>query len=325
MNRTRVAVLRGGPSGEYDVSMQTGASVLAALDTERFDAIDVVITKGGEWLTGGYVRYPEQILGSVDVAFLALHGTYGEDGTVQRLLDRYGVPYTGSRAYQSGVAMHKVITKDHLGESGAFLAPHMVVSSGSLQNLHSVSESIADLFGPEYVIKPVNSGSSIGTKIAKNKMFLPKLLKEALEEYDEVIVEKKISGREATCGVVENYRDTELYALPVIEIVPPASADFFDTTVKYNDTTEEICPGRFSRSEKTEMERLAREVHQTLGLSQYSRSDFIVAEDGIYFLEVNTLPGLTPQSLFPKALAAVGGTYEHFIDHLITDALERKR
>ena len=111
--------------------------------------------------------------------------------------------------------------------------------------------------------------------------------------------------------------------MPPIEIVPPQSADFFDYKVKYDDTTKEICPGRFSRDVKEEIERAAKRAHETIGLSQYSRSDFIVADDGIYFLEVNTLPGLTKSSLFPKAIAAVGGTYEDFITHLITDALER--
>jgi D-alanine-D-alanine ligase len=304
--------------------MKTGASVLASLDTDEYEPIDVVITKSGEWLSGGYTHYPEQILGNVDIAFLALHGTYGEDGTVQRLLDRYAVPYTGSGAYASGIAMHKVLTKDHLRDNDILLAPHMVVTGASLKNIHTVSDSIADMFGPEYVIKPVASGSSVGVTIAKNRHFLPQILARALEHYDEVLVEKKITGKEATCGVVENYRNAELYALPVIEIVPPKSADFFDNVVKYDDTTDEICPGRFTRDEKQVMEDVAKRVHQILGLSQYSRSDFIVSQDGIYFLEVNTLPGLTESSLFPKAIYAVGGTYKDFINHLISDRLERK-
>jgi D-alanine-D-alanine ligase len=159
--------------------------------------------------------------------------------------------------------------------------------------------------------------------MVKNPALLESALRTAFEHYDTLIVEKRIPGREATCGVVERFRDQKLYSLPPIEIVPPQAADFFDYKVKYDDTTEEICPGRFSRDIKDEIERVSKVVHETIGLSQYSRSDFIVARDGIYFLEVNTLPGLTKSSLFPKAIGAVGGTYEAFIAHLITDALER--
>lgn len=324
MSKVRVGVLRGGPSAEYDVSMKTGASVLAALDLERFIPVDIVITKNCEWLIDGYVRFPEQILCAVDVAFNALHGTYGEDGTVQRLLDTYGIKYTGSGAYASSIAMHKLLTKDHLRDSGIKMAPHMMVSESSKANLHGVAQSISELFGPQYVIKPVNQGSSVGTMMVKNPTLLAQALQDALNVYPEVIVEKRIIGKEGTCGVVENYRNEKLYALPPIEIVPPQAADFFDHTVKYNDTTEEICPGRFSREEKEEMMRVSQLVHEVLGLSHYSRSDFMIADDGIYFLEVNSLPGLAPMCLLPKAIAAVGGTYQDFITHLLTEALERR-
>lgn len=321
MQKTRVAVLRGGPSVEYDISMQTGASVLAAIDRTTYDPIDVVIMQSGEWLVDGYVRFPEQILQGVDVVFVALHGTYGEDGTVQRLLDRLAVPYTGSGAYASALAMHKALTKDHVADLAFALAPHMLVSRSSLPALFSVTDRIADSFGPSYVIKPVALGSSVGAVMVESPAHLPELLKAALETYDEVIVEQRIIGREATCGVIERYRGQQLYALPPVEIVPPHTSDFFDYEVKYNDATEEICPARFDTEVKQHIEQAAQHIHQTLGLSQYSRSDFIVADDALYFLEVNTLPGLTPASLVPRAIDAVGGTYDGLIEHLLTDAL----
>ena len=321
MQKTRVAVLRGGLSDEYDVSLKTGAAVLEAIDRDRFEPIDIVITRSGEWLVGGFVRYPEQVLPVVDVAFLALHGAYGEDGTVQRLLDRFCVPYTGSKALPSSVAFNKALTKNALKHSGIKMAPHMTVSRDSIDNVHRIADSIVDRFGTQYFIKPVASGSSVGTMMVKNPALLPQALKDALSLYDEVIVEPRIVGREATCGVVERYRDTPLYALPPIEIVPPPRADFFDMDVKYSGETEEICPARFDHKTKRELEDAAKLVHEVLGLSQYSRSDFIVANDGVYFLEVNTLPGLTKESLLPKAIDAVGGTYCDFITHLLTDAL----
>lgn len=321
MSKTRVAVLRGGPSEEYTVSLRTGDAVLRALDRERYEPVDVVITKNGEWLINGVARYPENIIRVIDVAFLALHGTYGEDGTVQRLLDRFTLPYTGSKAYASAVAMNKALAKQHLRDTGIKTPHHMVVSSASRGTLHDIVTRIGSLFGPQYFVKPLSSGSSVGTTYVKSIVDLSDVLLATLDGYEQVLVEERIEGREATCAVVERYRGQDLYALPPIEIVPPPSAEFFDNTVKYNDATQEICPSRFSNETKREIEEASKLVHQTLGLSQYSRSDFIVAPDGLYFLEVNTLPGLTPQSLLPKALAAVGATYPSFIEHLITDAL----
>ena len=149
---------------------------------------------------------------------------------------------------------------------------------------------------------------------------LPQALEKALQENGEVIVEKRIVGKEATVGILENFRNEKYYQFPAIEIVPPENASFFSADVKYTGETQEICPGRFHDSEKEALLKAAKEVHELLGLRQYSRSDFIVAEDGVYFLEVNTLPGLTPNSLFPKAMDAVGSSYNELVAHLVDNA-----
>lgn len=329
MGKLRVAVVRGGPSAEYDVSLKTGECVLDALshehNTSKYDPIDVIISRKGEWLVRGYVRDPRTVVDSVDAVFLALHGSYGEDGQIQRFLDEVHVPYTGSGAYQSAIAMNKVITKDMLKQYGVRMPRHMLIGQSAKHNLTGMIETIAELLGSQYVLKPHNGGSSIGTLVVRNKEELYPALSKMFGSFDQILVEELIEGREATCGVLNDYREQPLYALPAIEIVPPKEATFFDHTVKYDGTTEEICPGRFSGEEKTELERLARLVHMKLELRQYSRSDFIVTPRGVYFLEVNTLPGLTSESLFPKAITAVGGTYEHLIDHLITHTLKQNR
>lgn len=325
MSRIRVAILRGGLSDEYQVSLWTGASVLENINREIFDPLDIVITRQGEWLLHGRAYHPEYILHTVDVVFNALHGTYGEDGTVQRLLERYSVPYTGSKPFASNIAMNKVLTKDFLKGTGVTMAPHIHVTRDSLNDVGRISEKIIDTFAPEYVIKPVSSGSSVGVMMVKNPLLLPQALRDALNSYEEVMVEARIPGREATCGVVERYRGERLYALPPIEIIPPPSADFFNNDTKYNGETQEVCPAQFDRSTKEVIESIAKIVHDTLGLSQYSRSDFIIGNDGVYFLEVNTLPGLTKESLLPKAINAVGGSYSDFITHLLTDALTQFR
>lgn len=326
MRNIRVGVVRGGPSEEHDVSMLTGAAVLEALsdDSDQFEPVDIVVTRSGSWLYNGREWFPERVLGLVDVVFIALHGAYGEDGKIQRVLDRYNVPYTGSRAYASSMAMNKVLTKDFLRDHNIKMAPHMVVTDASKGNTHRVSEAIGSMFGPQYVIKPVSSGSSVGTMMVQNIAMLPRALDDALKTYDQVLVEKRIIGKEATCGVLNRFRNQDVYALPPVEIVPPEAAGFFDRTVKYDGSTEELCPGRFTRAEKRSMEETARAVHDLLGLSQYSRSDFMVHPDGVYFLEVNTLPGLTTESLFPKAMTAIGSSHKELIRHLITDALESR-
>ena len=302
--------------------MRTGAGVFAALKNRQVDTKDIVINRQGEWLVDGFVRTPDRALTGVDAVFIALHGVYGEDGTVQRLLDRFQIPYTGSGAYASSVAMNKLLTKSQLKGAGVKMAPHFRVTRDST-DLRRVSHSITDLFGPDYVIKPVNGGSSIGVEIASGEAELIKSLGKVLDHCEEAIVEKRIHGKEATVGILEGFRDQSFYRLPVVEIVPPEHTKFFDYEVKYNGQTDEICPGRFTKEEKSQMEEAAETIHRKLDLKQYSRSDFIVAPDGVYFLEVNTLPGLTAGSLLPVALEAVGCPYEDFVLHLVNDTLTK--
>lgn len=320
MRNVRVAVLRGGPSEEYDVSMLTGGEVIAALSRQGAGIIDIIISKKGEWIVNGFSVEPKAALVTADVAFIALHGAYGEDGTVQRLLDTIGIPYTGSRAYPSALAMNKILTKDIAREGGLRTPPHLRVTRAS-SDVRRVAATIEALFGPAYIVKPINGGSSLATYKAFGIHELVRALTEALRNREEVLVEKFIKGREATVGIVEGLRGEAFYRLPTVEIVPPSAHGFFDYEVKYNGATDEICPGRFSREEKRTLEEAALAVHQRLGLSQYSRSDFIVADDGgVYFLETNTLPGLTRESLMPKALAAVGQSYDDFVAHLVRQA-----
>ena len=319
MKNLRVAVLRGGPSDEYDVSLMTGQQVIAALERMGVTVVDVIISRKGQWLVHGFERSPKDALVFADVVFNALHGQYGEDGTVQRELDRLGVRYTGSRAYPSALAMNKILAKDALRAAGVKTAPHMRVTR-SATDLRRVAATLENLFGPIYIVKPINGGSSVSTHKAHGSHELIRALSEVLESREEALVEQFIAGKEATVGIVEGLRGEGHYRLPAIEIIPPSSAGFFDYTVKYNGATEEICPGRFTRIEKEALEEAAMKAHHALGLSHYSRSDFIVNNKGVYFLESNTLPGLTRESLIPKALAAVGHSYDDFIAHLVMTA-----
>lgn len=316
----RVAVLRGGPSSEHNISLQTGRGVLDALQRCGISTVDIVINRQGEWVINGFKKLPAEALVAVDVAFVALHGVYGEDGQVQRVLENCGVRYTGSRPYPSATALNKILTKEILKETNIKMPAHLRVG-GNGTDIRRVASTIGSLFGTSYVVKPINGGSSIDTHHANGVHELVYALTDALKKYPEVLVEEYIKGREATVGVLENFRGEAYYCLPEVEIVPPATHSFFAADVKYSGETDEICPGRFSRSEKEMLSEAALLAHQTLGLSHYSRSDFIVNDKGVYFLEVNTLPGLTKESLIPKGLSAVGHSYDDLIVHLVETAV----
>ncbi len=316
----RVGVLRGGPSREYEVSLKTGATVLQHLPDDRFEPLDIFIDKEGIWHLRGRPLPPERILAQVDVAFVGLHGAYGEDGRVQRLLEAHGVPFTGSRALASALAMHKARAKEIAARHGIPVAPHRVVHFDVLTP--QLVTALFRTFPQPSVIKPLTSGSSDAVTIAWSFDDFVAGFEKVFIAHDAALVEQYLEGKEATCGVVEHFRGAERYVLPEIEIRPRGRA-FFDYTAKYEGAAEEICPGNFTREEKEEIARLAKKVHEALGLQHYSRSDFIVTRRGVFFLEVNTLPGLTSASLMPKALGAVGCTLSDFLSHVVGLAQRR--
>lgn len=315
----KVAVLRGGPSVEHEVSLHSGAQVIESLKNTEFSPVDVVISKSGEWLRDGKVFEPLNLLKGVDVVFIALHGSYGEDGELQRFLETHRIPFTGSGSFASATAMNKALTKSQLANLGIKMAPHMYANRDSVSNYRQYAEAVVDVFKGPYVLKPVNGGSSVGTVIAKNPFEIEAALDELFTVFDKVMVEQFVRGKEATVGIINNFRNEAEYTLPIVEIVP--SGEFFDYDAKYGGKTDEICPGRFSEVERQVMSEAARKIHRHLNLRQYSRSDFIVSENGIYFLEVNTLPGLTSTSLLPKALDAVAVSLPSFLRHVINDTM----
>ena len=324
MSKIIVGVLRGGPSSEYEVSLKTGASVLKNLNRDRYEPRDILIAKDGAWHMDGFRRGEDYILHRVDVVFNALHGEYGEDGKVQRIMEHFGAPFTGSLSLPSAMAMNKVMTKNHITRTSIRLPRHIVIENSD-ENLERKIIDAWKTFTQPSVVKPMALGSSVGVGIARDFPTFRSLIINALEKSDAAMVEEYIQGREATCGVVENFRGEEIYQLLPVEIIPPPERDFFDYQAKYSGISREICPGNFSAEEKKEIQQAAALVHKTLGLGHYSRSDFIVSpKRGIYFLEVNTLPGLTSESLLPKSLAAIGCSLPDFLEHLIMLALDRK-
>jgi D-alanine-D-alanine ligase len=319
MSKIRVGVVRGGPSSEYEVSLRSGATILKHLDPERYEPIDILLTRKGEWIVGGLLVDLPTIAHRVDVIWNSLHGEFGEDGKVQRQFEHFRIPYTGSTSLSSAIAMNKALTKERFKELG-IRTPHGTV----IEEDASIEDAVFHVFrnyAMPVVVKPVSAGSSVGVTIAENYEQLLAGVEKA-SEWGAVLVEEMISGKEATCAVLDTENGGVL-ALHPIEIIPDTEKSFFDYEAKYEGKSREICPGNFTIAQLDEIRRLSARIHQGIGLRHYSRSDFIVSPRGIYALEVNTLPGMTEASLVPLALRTAGVEISEFIDHVIRLAIAR--
>lgn len=314
MSSIRVGVLRGGPSLEHEVSLKTGESVLRNLP-EYYSAKDIFISKEGEWHLDGKPAHQERIFRQVDVIFNALHGEYGEDGKVQQLLEVFGVPYTGSGVLASALGMNKILARQAFKSAGLKVPSgfEIVLENGFAETAKKIFKNMP----PPWIIKYPSGGSSVGVSIARSFGDLAGALEKVSSFSSKILVEEYIKGREATCGVIDEFRNQKHYALPVVEIIPPAKNEFFNYDAKYGGETRELCPANFDMATKKEIEKLAMVAHNSIGARHYSRSDFIVSKKGIYILEINTLPGLTAESLLPKALSAVGSSHKELLEHLI--------
>jgi D-alanine-D-alanine ligase len=317
----RVGVVRGGTSSEYEVSLNSGSAVIQTIRDHlghRYVAHDIFIDRNGRWYIDGNPVSVSGLHSKIDVAFNALHGNFGEDGKIQALLESHGIPFTGSGSIGSALGMNKAFSKKVFKDHGLKSPSWIEIRSEEIESdPKKVVEKLFETFILPGVVKPTSGGSSVGVSIVRDYREFPAALIKAAAHGDSVIVEEYIPGIETTCGIVEGFRSEELYALPPVEIRPHAG--FFDYEAKYQNKSDEIVPASFSEKTKREVEELARKVHRAFGLRHYSRSDFIIhPKKGIYVLEVNTLPGLTKDSLMPKSLKAVGGDLHELIGHILS-------
>lgn len=321
MLKYRIAILRGGPSNEHEVSLQSGNHIIQILSPHHF-VIDIVVDKEGVWHAQGVPILPAHALKHIDVVINALHGTYGEDGKVQQILDHVGVPYTGSTSFASALGINKWRSKELFKIAGIKTARATLVSSEN--DISTQALEIFKNFSLPVIIKPISSGSSIGVSIGRDLESIEQALTSVFNYSKTAIVEEFIKGKEATCVIAENFRNQKYYAFPPIEIIKHTDVTF-DNTMKYNGLTDERCPGNFTDVEKQKLMRAATLAHQAIGARHYSRSDFIVHPTrGIYILEINTLPGFTENSLLLKALEAVGANTKEFIEHIIDLSINKK-
>jgi D-alanine-D-alanine ligase len=294
-----VTVMLGGPSAEREVSLRSGAAVVGALQSIGY-RVSELDPKDRNW------KLPR----GTDVVFLALHGTYGEDGTVQRQLDELGVPYTGCDSEASRVAFDKVLTKQRCVEAGVPTAKFVVVESSEFPWPRG--------WTPPVVVKPVRQGSSVGLQFVNRVEEWAGALREALRYDSQLLVEEKIEGRETTVGILDGQ------ALPLVEVRPKQGV--LDYHNKYTPgATEYFCPAPIERAITERIQKAALGAFQAIGGRDYARVDVMVRANGDpVVLEVNTLPGMTETSLLPKAAAAAGLTYEMLCQRMIELALDRK-
>ena len=289
----------GGPSAEREVSLRSGAAVAQALRSLGHQVSEVDPRAEG-W------RLPPR----THVVFLALHGTYGEDGTVQRQLDKLGVPYTGCDAEASRIAFDKFLTKQHCVQAG--------VPTARFALIESASASWPMGWNPPVVLKPVRQGSSVGLQFVERVSEWSKALAEAFRFDSQVLMEERITGREATVGILNGR------PLPIVEVRPKNGV--YDYQSKYTaGATEYFCPAPFDAPTTSRVQTAAMGAFRVIGGRDYARVDVMVRPDGeALVLEVNTLPGMTETSLLPKAAAAAGIGYAELCWKMVDLALQRK-
>jgi D-alanine-D-alanine ligase len=308
MKKLRLALLAGGKSGERDVSLKGAEEVAGALDPDRYDVMRYDPATDLAKLAAE--------AGSIDVAFILLHGPLGEDGSVQGFLDLLAIPYQGSGILGSAIAMDKNLSKILYRNAGLKVPEWDMAEQEDMKD----PGRILGQLGLPLVIKPSSQGSSLGMSIARSEDDIVSGLKKAFAIDTQVMVEEFIAGREITGGVIGN---EELTPLPLVEIIPGDEYDFFDYEAKYKPgASKEVCPADLEESITVRAQHCALAAHRALQLRGYSRTDMIVSGDDIYILETNTIPGMIPTSLLPQGAAAAGLDFPALLDRLIDLALE---
>jgi len=337
----RVAVLMGGRTPEHEISLISGREVVKNLPTSKYQVFPLVISRNGrEWRLVDKQSFlqvapsftPEKIKsdwrfpkskklerfadfnGLFDVVFIAMHGPFGEDGTVQGMLELLGVPYTGPGVLASSLGMNKLAFRKVMEAEGIPVPKYLPLTREDLDKRNLKLPSDFPLF-----VKPCDQGSSVGMAIVKNGEELAEAVEDALELSSIALVDEYMRGTEVTCGILGNQQPR---TLPLVEIIP--ANEYFDYDSKYEDIgTEEIVPARISPQMTKEVQNISLRVYEVLGCKGFSRVDFILrgGREPVV-LEINTIPGLTPMSLLPKAAEAAGIPYAQLVDQIVQLALE---
>lgn len=352
VEKKRVALIFGGRSSEHEVSIMSANSIFKALNPDKYQVFPIAITKEGRWLSpelsqqvledGKIIDQHEQVVlipepgmsrvvgvkGNLDLqieldlVFLALHGPFGEDGTIQGLLEMAGLPYVGAGVAASAVGMDKGMMKDLFSVKGLPQGKYKVVTRYTLEvDLDQVIQEIEDYFGYPCFIKPANLGSSVGVSKVHNREELPIALQKAAEHDRKLIVEEFINGRELEVSVLGN---DHVEASLAGEIIP--AKEFYDYEAKYEtEDSKLLIPAPIEEEQMAEIRKLAIEVYRAIDCQGFARVDFFLERESGRLLvnEINTIPGFTRISMYPKLWEVTDLPYSQLVDRLIELALER--
>ena len=352
MAKLKVAVLFGGVSSEHEISLLSAYSVLKNIPADKYDVFCVGITKKGRWMyypgeyedikTGEWEQNPdcstailspdalhkgfivmgndENYIRRADVVFPVLHGANGEDGSVQGLCQLAGLPCVGCDMTSSAICMDKSITHTVLDAAGIKTARYVTIMRHSLGSLEDACEMIEGSLRYPIYVKPASAGSSVGVSRAENRGELKDGLKKAFSHGDKVVAEQEIIGKEVECAVLGNGKN--LIASVPGQITP--AEGFYDYDAKYKNGTSVLdIPAKIGEDEMQPLREIAKKAYQVCGCSGMARVDFFVTENGIILNEINTIPGFTPISMYPKLMENMGITYPALLDRLIQLAAEQ--
>ena len=327
----KVAVIYGGMSTEHDVSMVSAQNVIENLNAGKYDIYKIEIAKNGEWLNNGKkIKNVVEILQKMDVVFPVLHGLYGEDGTIQGMLEMLKVPYVGCKVLASSVCMDKVYTKYILKNAKINQAKFVYIKNENtyvdddLEEMDLQNDEIIDVvnkkLGFPVFVKPSNSGSSVGVTKANNGEELVRAIQTASQYDKKILIEKAIVGKEVECAVLGN---DEVKASTVGEII--SAEDFYTYDAKYNNSeSKTVIPALIPKKIIEEIRRCAIKAFKAVDGSGLARVDFFVEKDTnkVFLNEINTMPGFTEISMYPKLWEASGISYSELLDELIKLALQ---
>lgn len=324
--KKNIAVVAGGNSSEYVVSINSAAEIAKVIDKEKYNVYTVVI-KGDEWLVRGNL-FCDLVLSREDFSFtfnnqktkfdcavIMIHGTPGEDGILQGYFEALGIPYTSSGVLASALTFNKLFSKQYVQSYDIPLAKYVYLTSKDSID----TDEIINYLGLPCFVKPNKGGSSFGISKVKTKEELLPALEHAFKEDDEILIEEFLDGVELTCGLIKTKEKS--YVFPPTEIV--SKNEFFDYDAKYNGEADEITPARITKTEMNAVQQLSSQIYDWLSCHGIVRIDYLMKDDKLYLIEVNTVPGMSAASIVPQQAEAYGMTTTELFSMAMDDAIHR--